>query len=220
MAADEHAALAEALAALAVAPAQATIADPRTGAAVTVGISQLDLQRVVGYLIKNPSSQRLLRTLLPALRAGQVSAVAPLVMATAAEAQGMRGMPEAMDAASGASRERLALIRREAPGTLLEDTLNYPGVALAEPLGVPDLGDAYRAPLVSAIPTLLLSGTLDGRTYVDDQRALAAGLTRSTHVLVEGAGHDLFLASPEVVERIATFLAGGAVSAAPIVAAP
>lgn len=218
--ADEHAALGQALARLAAAPARASFVDPRSGQSVVVTISKLDLQRVVGYLIKNPSTLRLLRAWLPALAAGEVSALAPIVAQAASEAQGMRGMPEAMDAASGASRARQAQVRREAPGTLLEDTLNYPGLALAEALGVPDLGDDFRAPLDSAIPTLLLSGTLDGRTYVESHRELAATLGRSTHVLVEGAGHDLFLASPEVVARIVAFVGGREVSAAPIVVAP
>ena len=51
-------------------------------------------------------------------------------------------------------------------------------------------------------------------------RELAATLGQATHVVVEGAGHDLFLASPEVVARIVAFLAGREVSAAPIVVAP
>lgn len=218
--ADEHAALGQALARLAAAPARTRFVDPRSGEPVVVTISKLDLQRVVGYLIKNPSTLRLLRAWLPALAAGEVAALAPIVAQAASEAQGMRGMPEVMDAASGASRARQAQVRREAPGTLLEDTLNYPGLALAEALGAPDLGEAFRAPLVSAIPTLLLSGTLDGRTYVDSHRELAATLGQATHVVVEGAGHDLFLASPEVVARIVAFLAGREVSAAPIVVAP
>jgi pimeloyl-ACP methyl ester carboxylesterase len=125
-------------------------------------------------------------------------------------------MPEAMDAASGGSSARLARIAAEAPGTLLEDALNFPGVALAEALEITDLGDAFRAPLRSAVPTLLLSGDRDGRTYIESHRQLAAGLRGSIHVVVEGAGHDLFMDAPEVTARIVAFLAGQAVSPAPI----
>ncbi len=212
----ERAALRAALQRLDAAPARVDVTDPRTGARAKLAISKLDLQLVVGYMIKNPSSQRTLAMLLPALAQGDFTLLAPPLLEAAQQATVMRGMPEAMDAASGVSAARRARIAAEAPGTLLEDTLNFPGVALAEPLGVTDLGDEFRAPLRSDVPTLLLSGDRDGRTYVDSHRALAAGLTRATHVIVEGAGHDLFMDAPAITERIVAFLAGEPVSAAPI----
>jgi pimeloyl-ACP methyl ester carboxylesterase len=179
--ADEHAALGQALARLAAAPARASFVDPRSA---TVGevvtISKLDLQRVVGYLIKNPSSQRsCARGCRPSRRATSRPARAPLVEA-ASEAEGMRGMPEAMDAASGVSRARQAQVRREAPGTLLEDTLNYPGLDAGRGRSAsPISATTFARPLRSDVPTLLLSGDRDGRTYVESHRELAATLARA-----------------------------------------
>ncbi|MEM6795798.1 MAG: alpha/beta fold hydrolase [Acidobacteriota bacterium] len=182
----------------------------------SVTISKLELQILIGYMIKNPDSQRALSPWIAAMGRGDFSPVAPFARRIAGSYSGMRGMSEAMDAASGITAERLARVRREAPGTLLEDTLNFPGTALREPLGIRDLGDAFREPLVSDVPVLFLSGTLDGRTYVESHRELAAGFENSAHVIVEGAGHDLFMASPEVARRIADFLAGRPVSEKPI----
>lgn len=94
------------------------------------------------------------------------------------------------------------------------------GPALAEALGVRDLGEDFRAPLVMPVPPLFLSGDRDGRTYVESHRELAAGFENAVHDVVEGAGHDLFMASPEVGERIRDFLAGRPTSDEPISVEP
>ncbi|MEM8933489.1 MAG: alpha/beta hydrolase, partial [Acidobacteriota bacterium] len=189
---------------------------PRSGKPGRVGIGKLDLQMLFGFLIKNPDTQAMLPMAIAAMDQGDFSAVAPYLLMFADFMGGMRGMPEAMDAASGISPERAARVRREASDTLLEDILNYPGPALAEALGVADLGEPFRAPLSSPVPALFLSGDRDGRTYVESHREAAAGFEHAVHVIVEGAGHDLFMASPEVGDRIATFLAGKPTSSAPI----
>ena len=212
----ELAALRDVLRRLEATPAMVDVPDPRTGARVRLAISRFDLQLAIGAMIANPTSQRMLAMLIPALASGDFSAVAPSLLAAGQASQGLHGMPEAMDAASGVSAARRARIAAEAPGTVLEDVLNFPGDALAGALGITDLGDDFRAPLRSDVPTLLLSGDRDGRTYVESHRQLAAGLRGAVHVVVEGAGHDLFMDAPEVTARIVAFLAGEQISAAPI----
>ena len=71
-----------------------------------------------------------------------------------------------------------------------------------------DLGDAFRIPVRTDVPTLLLSGTLDGRTYPESQRETVAGFTDLTPVLVENAGHNLFMVSPEVGSTVVAFMRG------------
>ena len=68
--------------------------------------------------------------------------------------------------------------------------------------------DEFRAPVVSTVPTLFLSGTLDGRTYPESAAETAARFANGTHVLIENAGHNLFMVSPEVTEVILAFLEG------------
>jgi pimeloyl-ACP methyl ester carboxylesterase len=79
-----------------------------------------------------------------------------------------------------------------------------------------DLGDDFRAKPESSIPTLVLTGSLDGRTYPASQREATTGLTNATHITVEGAGHNLFMASPAVGEVMGMFLSGQAVTTATI----
>ena len=77
-------------------------------------------------------------------------------------------MSAAMDAASGRTEKRAELIRQQAAQTLLGDAINFPYESVRQILSVPDLGDEFRAPLVSDIPVLAISGTADGRTPVSN----------------------------------------------------
>jgi pimeloyl-ACP methyl ester carboxylesterase len=76
---------------------------------------------------------------------------------------------------------------------------------VCEAIGVPALGDDFRAPLVSAIPTLLISGTLDANTPVAQAEAHRRRLSRSAHLIVTNAGHESTLPVPEVQQVILDF---------------
>ena len=118
-------------------------------------------------------------------------------------------MSTLMDHASGMSEARRALVKAQVKDAILGDWLNfsYHYDGLAPEL---DLGDDFRAGPVSGIPTLLLTGTLDGRTYIEGQAEAVAGLTSLTQVTVVNAGHNLFMSSPEVQEAINAFMEGKA----------
>tara|TARA_R110002072_G_scaffold1780_5_gene14701 strand:- start:55240 stop:56805 length:1566 start_codon:yes stop_codon:yes gene_type:complete len=117
-------------------------------------------------------------------------------------------MPLAMDVASGITAERLKQVEREAETSLLGLALNFPMPQLANEIPDLDLGDGFRVLPRSNVPTLLLSGSLDGRTYIEGQAEATAGLSNLTHVTVVNAGHNLFMSSPEVTEVIHQFLRG------------
>jgi pimeloyl-ACP methyl ester carboxylesterase len=115
-------------------------------------------------------------------------------------------MPLAMDVASGISSGRMQQVEREAESSLLGLRLNFPMPQLANQIPSLDLGDQFRAAPRSAVPTLLLSGTLDGRTYIDAQKEATQGLSKLTQITVINAGHNLFMMSPRVTEAIHSFL--------------
>lgn len=53
----------------------------------------------------------------------------------------------------------------------------------------------------------LFSGTLDGRTVLEEQRDAALGLTCATRITVENAGHNLFDApTAEVLSALDQFM--------------
>jgi pimeloyl-ACP methyl ester carboxylesterase len=119
-------------------------------------------------------------------------------------------MTYSMHIASGVSAARAQRIAAQAPTALLGDAINMliGDAAFAKALGVPDLGDAFRAPFQSDVPVLLISADLDGRTSIPDARAVARQFQRRTHILIEGASHDFWRASPRLVEIMQAFLRG------------
>lgn len=117
-------------------------------------------------------------------------------------------MPFAMDIASGITDERLKQVQEQAKTSLLGLALNFPMPQLNRQVPNLDLGDAFRANPTSSVPTLLLSGTLDGRTYLESQYEATAGLTKLQTVTVQNAGHNLFMSSADITLVIKEFLAG------------
>jgi pimeloyl-ACP methyl ester carboxylesterase len=111
-----------------------------------------------------------------------------------------------MDIASGMSNTREKLVNIQSKSSLLGKQLNFPMPQLNQVIDGLDLGDEFRKFPQSDIPTLLLTGTLDGRTYIQAQKEATQGLTNLTHVMVNNAGHNLFMVSPKVTEVIHSFL--------------
>lgn len=74
-----------------------------------------------------------------------------------------------------------------------------------------DVPDAFRQPLVSDIPTLLLSGEADPITPPHYAGQVAAGLSNSRHLILPGYGHDVSLVGciPTVITQ---FIAGGSLT--------
>ena len=179
---------------------------------VPLAITAFDVQALAANMLGGPETSMQLPSMFAAMRAGDFSGVAPWVVWTKGP-RGVDAMSAAMDAASGASLLRRARIAREARETLLGDAINFPAPAQAAALGVPDLGPAFRAPVVSDVPVLLISGTLDGRTPPSNADEVAAGFPNGAHLVVEGAGHSdpLFLGSPVILDRMLSFLGGGTV---------
>jgi pimeloyl-ACP methyl ester carboxylesterase len=117
-------------------------------------------------------------------------------------------MELAMDAASGISPARAQLVAEQAKTSLLGDALNYPMPHIDGALGVPDLGESFRSPVRSDVPTLFLSGTLDGRTYPESAVQIASRFSRGTRVTVVNGGHNLFEADPAIGDVVVTFMKG------------
>jgi pimeloyl-ACP methyl ester carboxylesterase len=114
------------------------------------------------------------------------------------------------DAASGASPARLARIRAEAPACDLREAVNFPHPDAGAAIGAADLGEAFRAPLVSDLPILVLTGSMDGFTPTENAMEGLAHLPNAAHRVVRGAAHNDLIASPAAVDAIARFLGEGA----------
>ena len=120
----------------------------------------------------------------------------------------LRAMPTIMDLASGISPERQVVVSEQSSVALLGDAPNFPMPHLANESGSFRLPDEFRETPSSDVPTLVLSGTLDARTYPEAALEATAGLTERTVITVENGGHNLFFDHPDIVPDIIMFLAG------------
>ena len=132
----------------------------------------------------------------------------------------LRAMSTVMDVASGISPDRLARFEAEAPDSLVGPYLNFPMPHLAGVWPDIDLGEGFREEAAYDGPVLLLTGTLDGRTFPGGQYEATAQLSDLTRVSVINAGHNLFMASPEVGAAMDAFMRGEQVPDEILVALP
>jgi pimeloyl-ACP methyl ester carboxylesterase len=190
-------------------PAMAFVSDENTGDSVRVGIGKFDVQRITAQMLHGPGWAASIPAFYHAMMQRHFSMAADLTLHMN-RSGGLGAMSAAMDAASGISDARLEQYRRERRETLLSDAINFPYPEIIEALDVPDLGEAFRAPVQSDVPALLISGTLDGRTPVSNAEEVRPGLPNSAHLIIEGAGHSdpLFLSSPRILEVMQSFLRG------------
>ena len=179
------------------------------------------LRMMAGILPKNPDGIGQLAGAYQALEAGQTQALAPLIWGFFYKAPlTMSGMPELTDIASGITDSKLALVRRQAPDSLLGTATNFPMPQLRGAVPGLDLGDGFRREIDSNIPVLLLSGDLDVRTPLEEQAVATAGLKRLHRILVRNGGHDLFEAHPDVPAILVDFFSGRKVAVTELVLAP
>ncbi|MEP7210609.1 MAG: alpha/beta fold hydrolase [Alphaproteobacteria bacterium] len=123
------------------------------------------------------------------------------------------GMPEAMDLASGVSPPRLAEIERQAKTGVLGDALNFPMPQVADIRPGIDLGESFRAPFSSPVPTLFISGTLDGRTSPYAAKVIAARFSKGQRLIVENGGHNIYEADPRIADAVLAWFRGQPVAA-------
>jgi pimeloyl-ACP methyl ester carboxylesterase len=168
-----------------------------------------DMQELASGMIADPMSASLLLQLYSSLDKGDhmiLNAMAARITSTN-ENITLRPMQTLMDVASGTSAKRRALIAAQAKTSLLSTFLNQTvSMEDVDPGLVMD--DKFREKPVSNIPVLLLSGTLDGRTYIESQAEAVSGMRKRQTVVVKNAGHNLFMVSPQVTTVILDFMRG------------
>jgi pimeloyl-ACP methyl ester carboxylesterase len=191
------------------------------GEPVTMTVGKIEMQLLAAGLIADPASAARLPALYAMADAGDLSRIAPFVYSNLRrDPVSFRGMPEAMDLMSGVSAARLGLVARQAETSLLGDLLNFPMPHLVGTMALPDLGDDFRAPVKTSIPTLVFTGTLDGRTYPEAAAETLRGFANVRQVMVQNGGHNVFMQSPVISEIILRFMRGEDVPATVTLDAP
>ena len=179
-------------------------------APVSVTFDGFAVQLLTSASTADPSGFANVPRMYLALDTGKYEGVAERINSLRQQFAAFRGMPEAMDLASGATAPRLALTNREAQTSLLGDALNFP---MPHVMGVRpqiDLGDKFRAPFRSDIPALFISATLDGRTYPDEAGEETKGFSKRRRLIVENGGHNIYEADKRVADAVVAFFKGEA----------
>lgn len=201
-------------------PQTITLQGPDGGKA-SFRMDSFALRLMGGFLPKNPDGIAQLIGLYQMLDAGDYQMAGGfLYEAFLKDPLVMRGMPEAMDVASGITPARLALVNQQAAGSLLGRATNAPMPQLNGAIPGIDLGDDFRREIRSDIATLVFMGDLDIRTPLEEQRAAMAGLSRAQTVLFRNGGHDLFEAHPEVAAILSAWFRGEKVEVKELVLPP
>jgi pimeloyl-ACP methyl ester carboxylesterase len=176
-----------------------------------------DMQGFASGMISDPQWAVMLLNIYAELDAGNTGPITELLQRWIAPGAPIsyRPMSIATDIASGTGPERRAMILKQAETGLVGRYLNHE-VELEDVKPELNLGPDFRSDPISDVPVLLLSGTLDGRTYIESQREAVRGLSNVTIVEVENAGHNLFMSSPDVTAIIQSFMRGETVETAKV----
>lgn len=120
-------------------------------------------------------------------------------------------MHYSMDCASGISDKRRQRYRDD-PAAALLGNINFEYESLCDVWPTEDLGDSFRRDVKSNIPTLIVHGTFDMSTPIENAREVAASLRNAQLVEVVGGTHgalyNLFERWPPMHEMLAAFLSG------------
>jgi pimeloyl-ACP methyl ester carboxylesterase len=155
------------LARLTAEPATVLVTDPKSGIRSTVVLGAFDVQWMTAQALGDP---RLVATLPAAFRdmaQGNFERMAQVALLRRSRAGVESAMKHMMDLSSGATVERRRQIEDESREAILGNAINFPGMFVGGAWApVTDLGEEFRRPVKSEIPTLMLVGDLDPRTPV------------------------------------------------------
>jgi pimeloyl-ACP methyl ester carboxylesterase len=178
----------------------------------SVPVGPWGLNFILRFDIGDASDLPVFPRLLYSIDQGDASVLTWFVRRRAIIFSGVNLMSTLTDGASGASPERWVTIRAQAEASRFGDVMVMPWPWADSAAGVVDLGAQYRAPLVSDVRALLLSGSLDWNTPPYQAERLRWGMRNATHIIVQNAGHEQVLPQPEVQRAILRFLEGQDVS--------
>ena len=190
-------------------PETVEFTDSQSQKKVKVTIGKFDLQLLTSIGMGDTNFISNLPALFYAMDKGNFSFIAPQVAGFRKRGIGS-AMAFMMDCASGISQDRFDRIEKEKKNTLLGAFIDFPFPKICEAWNQKDLGEKFRSPVKSNVPTLFISGTLDGRTPVSNAEIVRKSFSKSQHLIIERAGHsdDLLISSPKIAETMVAFLKG------------
>jgi pimeloyl-ACP methyl ester carboxylesterase len=190
-------------------PMRVPVVGPGGKDTLQVPVGPFGLRYIMRFDIGDATDLPVFPRLLWSIDQGDPSVLAWFVNKRAPVMLGVSAMNEAMDTASGATRARRALIEEQAATSRFADVVNFPYPAAEAAWNVPDLGNAFRSPVVTSCRVLLLSGSLDFNTPPYQSEEFRWGAPNATHIVVPNAGHEqTFWQNETALPVVLDFLAG------------
>ncbi|MDH7447110.1 alpha/beta fold hydrolase [Aquimarina sp. 2201CG14-23] len=186
-------------------PITVEVISPLTNSPMKVKVSSYGLNLMLRFDIGDASDIPVFPRLLYSIDQGDYSMLQWFVQKRIRVVFGVHGMSATMDAASGASSDRIDRIKKENEKSMFKNIANF---SMGTFWPAPDLGEEFRAPLSSNTRTLFMSGTLDFNTPPHQAEEVRWGFSNSNHIIVKGAGHEQILTHPEAEKTIIRFLKG------------
>ncbi len=179
----------------------------RNGGFDTVGISNFELQSAVAtFYLKNPADSKKLPKRYTQMYNGDFSEIASDVMVMKKYIfNRISPMAFAMDMQSGISDERRKEVSEQIDNSILGSSINFLLYEWMTKINFPQLPREFREMPENEVDALLLSGTMDGRTYVNSGIEIAKKFKKGQHVIIENAGHDLYMQSPLIGDLVLDF---------------
>lgn len=202
-------------------PVTVEVHDPRTGKPHRVTVGANDLRRAVFFAQAERATITETFPRVARVLDGDYLPLAEFAYRTR-QPQTDLVMSISNDCASGVSEARSAVIRAQSDTALLGDIGTLRLRTFCKHWPIPDLGDAFRAPIQANVPVLAISGTLDNRTPPSNAREALAGFPQTRHLIIEGGSHgdDLFLSDDRLANAMLSFLRTGDPGIARIVLEP
>lgn len=194
----------------------------REGGSYDILLQKRHLQQFAGGMIADPQFAAVMLMMYRQLDEGDPALVTFVLQRfwTPDEPITLSAMSLAMDRASGITPRRLEAFAQQAPASPVGEYMNFPMPQILGELEDIDLGPGFRDGPFGDTPVLMLTGTLDGRTYPEGHAEATAGLSNVQQITVENAGHNLFMTSPKVGEAMHTFMRGETANSTRIVVTP
>ncbi|HPW32762.1 MAG TPA: alpha/beta fold hydrolase [Arenimonas sp.] len=188
-------------------PVTVNVVDPATQRSIAISIGAFDVQWLTVQALDNPRTIATLPAAYRKMEKGDFQSIAQLALMFRKRLGVESAMKHMMDGSSGASTHRRQQIESQAATATLGNILNFPGMYLSKAWGAQDLGDFFREPVSSKVPTLILAGELDPRTPVANGQQIANTLPNARVIVVKNASHqfDVF-GSADIRSLLARFL--------------
>ena len=202
-------------------PAKVTVTDRRTNKPVELTIDHDGLRFLIRMDLGDTNDLPIFPAWFVTMDRGDYS-----ILARFAERRynqfggGSPVMSVMMDGASGATAKRRKQIEREAKTSILSDMMNFPSFFIPGISEGTDLGDEFRSPIRTGVPTLFISGELDNNTQPFQADEVRKTFKNSTHIVIPNAGHESMVTDGRCQQTMVDFLLGRDVSAVKIALPP